>query len=127
MAKTLGDFIREARARIREWDAETAYQRLATGGVLVIDVREPDEFAAGHLPGALCVPRGTLEGAADPGYKLRVEPLCRAQRQTVLLCCQTGARSAMAAATLQEMGFAHAYSLAGGVECWVAEGHILEK
>jgi rhodanese-related sulfurtransferase len=127
MAKTLGDFVREARVRIREWGAETAHERLAAGSVLVIDVREPDEFAAGHLPGALCVPRGTLEGAADPGYRLRVEPLCRARRQPILLYCQTGARSAMAAVTLQEMGFGEVYSLAGGVECWVADGYILEN
>ncbi len=127
MAKTLGDFVREARARIREWSAEDAHEQLTAGGVLVIDVREPDEFAAGHLPDALCVPRGTLEGAADPGYKLRVEPLCRARRQPTLLYCQTGARSAMAVVTLQEMGFEEAYSLAGGVECWIAEGYVLEK
>jgi rhodanese-related sulfurtransferase len=127
MAKTLGDFVREARARICEWSAEDAHDRLAAGHVLVVDVREADEFTLGHLPGALSVPRGILEGAADPGYKLRVEPLCRARRQPTLLYCQTGARSAMAAATLQEMGFEQVYSLAGGVECWVAEGYILEK
>jgi len=127
MAKTLGDFIRAARAQIREWDAETAHARLAAGGVLVVDVREPDEFAAGNLLGALCVPRGILEGAADPQYKLRVELLCRARRQPVLLYCQTGARSAMAAVTLQEMGYCEVYSLAGGVECWLAEGYALES
>ena len=127
MAKTLGDFIREARARSREWDAESAHDRIMAGEVLVIDVREPDEFAAGHLPQALCVPRGLLEGAADPGYKRRVESLCHARQHIVLLCCESGARSAMAAVTLQEMGFAEVYSLAGGIECWTAEGYVLEK
>ena len=90
--------------------------------VLIVDVREPQEFAQGHIPGALNVPRGTLEGAADQGYKHRVQTLCDAQTRDVVLYCATGGRSAMAAKTLQEMGFTRATSLAGGIEMWAAEG-----
>lgn len=121
MAKKLGDFVREARTRIEEWDAETAYERMEAQDVLVIDVREPDEFEEGHLPGAINIPRGTLEGAADPNYKHRDERLCNAHARTLLLYCQSGGRSAMATATLKEMGFDRAFNLAGGIEVWEAE------
>ncbi len=122
MPMTLGDFIREARAQIREWDPETAHHALQRQGVLVVDVREPGEFAKGHLAGAICVPRGILEAAADPGCKYRDERLCHAQGEQILLYCQSGGRSAMAAVTLQRMGYGCAYNLAGGIECWQADG-----
>ena len=127
MPMKLGDFVREARAQITEWDAETAHDKLAAKDVLVIDVREPDEYAKGHLPDAICIPRGTLEGAADASYKHRNEQLCHAHDATILLYCQSGGRSAMAAAVLKQMGFEHAHSLAGGVECWEGEGFPLVK
>lgn len=127
MAKTLADFVREARAQIEEWDAETAHARLAQEPVLVVDVREPHEYDQAHVPGAINVPRGTLEGAADPGYKHRVEQLCHAHKQTILLYCQSGGRSAMAGVTLKQMGFEHVYNLAGGMEVWEAEGLPVAK
>jgi len=126
MAMKLGDFVREARKQIKEWDADTAKERLEEKNVLVIDVREPDEFDKGHLPGAICIPRGLLEGAADAGTKYRDERLCRAQDEIILLYCQSGGRSAMAALTLQQMGFSRTYNLAGGVEVWEAEDYPLE-
>ena len=127
MAMTLGDFVREARKQIKEWDAETAKEKLDEEKVLVIDIREPYEFEKSHLPGAICIPRGLLEGAADAGTKYRDERLCRAQDETILLYCQSGGRSALAALTLQQMGFGTVYNLAGGVELWDAEGFPLEK
>lgn len=126
MPKTLGDFVREARAQINEWDVESAEEFLGEQAVLVVDVREPDEFAQGHLPGAICIPRGILEGAADPGFRDRDERLCNARAATILLYCQSGGRSAMAAVVLQQMGFGSVYNLAGGIECWTAEGFALE-
>lgn len=126
MAMKLGDFVREARKQIKEWDADTAKEKLEEENVLVIDVREPDEFDKAHLPGAICIPRGLLEGAADAGTKYRDERLCRAQDTTILLYCQSGGRSALAALTLQQMGFSQAYNLAGGIEVWEAEDYPLE-
>lgn len=127
MAMTLGDFVREARKQIKEWDADTAKDNLEEEKVLVVDIREPYEFEKSHLPGAICIPRGLLEGAADAGTKYRDERLCHAQEETILLYCQSGGRSALAALTLQQMGFATVYNLAGGVELWDAEGYPLEK
>lgn len=122
MPKKLGDFVKEARARISEWDTDEAQEQLQDDAVLIVDVREPDEYGAGHLPRAVNIPRGTLEGAADPNYKHRDERLCRAHGEKILLYCQTGGRSAMAAATLQDMGFDRVVSLAGGLDVWEAEG-----
>ena len=127
MAMTLGDFVREARKQIKEWDADTAKEKLDDEKVLVVDIREPYEFEKSHLPGAICIPRGLLEGAADAGTKYRDERLCRAQDETILLYCQSGGRSALAALTLQQMGFGTVYNLAGGIELWDAEGFPLEK
>jgi len=128
MAKTLADFVRAARERTQEVDADTLNDWLEAGDdLLLVDVREPEEFAAGHLPGAVNVPRGVLEGAADPNYKHRHPQLCQARERRVVVYCQTGGRSAMAAATLQEMGFGEVWNLAGGIECWEGEDYPLES
>lgn len=121
MAKQLGCFVKEARSHIQEWDAESAQENIGAGDVLVVDVREADEFSQGHIAGAINIPRGLLEGAADSGYKHRDPRLCSAQDKPLLLVCQSGGRSAMAAWVLKQMGFTHAYNLKGGLECWEAE------
>jgi len=126
MAKTLADFVREARARINEISVEEFDEMIENhDDLLIVDVREPDEYHRGHLPGALSIPRGLLEGAADAGCKWRVEKLRAAREGTVVLYCQNGSRSALAADTLQQMGFQRVYNLAGGVEMWQAEGYAL--
>lgn len=123
-AKGVGDFVAEARARIREIDPETlASWRTTEPDLLVVDVREPDEYATAHIPGAILIPRGTLEGAADPGYRHRVAPLCQARDRPVVLYCQTGGRSALAADTLRQMGFLKVASLAGGLDLWESEDY----
>jgi rhodanese-related sulfurtransferase len=126
MAKTLADFVREARARIREIDIEEFDEMIENHDDLVIvDVREGDEFQRAHIPGALGVPRGILESAADAGGTLSVDRLCDARDKTVVLYCQNGERSALATDTLQQMGFEKVYNLAGGIDLWQAEGFAL--
>lgn len=128
MVKRLRDFVADARGRVREVSVDELDEIIENhDDVLIVDVREGDEYAKGHIPGALLVPRGTLEGAADAAYKHRVEVLCQARGKTVVTVCQTGGRSAMAADTLQQMGFERVYSLAGGVDMWEAEGMPLIK
>lgn len=127
MHKTLTDFVREARQKIKETPLGPAHEQIEKGDVLVIDVREPDEYSKGHIPGAINIPRGTLEGAADPSYKHRVPALCDARDREILLYCQSGGRSAMAAATLQEMGFTRVRSLAGGWEVWEGDDLPIES
>ena len=123
MPMSLGDFIAGARSRVREISVEDLDNRLEDNeAVLVVDVREPAEYASGHIPSAILVPRGMLEGAADPGSKYRVEPLCSAHDRLVIVYCESGGRSALAADTLQQMGFRDVYNLAGGCILWDAEG-----
>ena len=125
--KGIKDFVREARAQIREIRAsELDAWRAAHPELLLIDVREPAEYGAGHIPQALPVPRGVLEGAADPEYPHRVEILCQARTQPVVVYCQTGGRSALAAHTLQQMGFAQVASLMGGFELWKSDDRPVE-
>lgn len=123
MTMSLGDFVAKARSRITEITAEEVDLLLEDHeAVLLVDVREPEEYAAGHIPGALLIPRGTLEGAADPASKHRVDKLCTAQDRLVILYCESGGRSALAADVLQQMGFSQVKNLAGGSVLWEAEG-----
>jgi rhodanese-related sulfurtransferase len=122
MAKTLKDLLTEARGHIRELDPESAEElREERDDCLLLDVREAEEFAAGRIPGAVNVPRGLLEGAADPDYKRPHPELAAARGRSVLVCCTTGGRSALAAETLQAMGFTDVRNIAGGLDTWIAE------
>jgi rhodanese-related sulfurtransferase len=129
MAKALKDFVREALAQIREVHSEEAARLLAQPGHegwSFVDVREPDEFAAGHIPGARNFPRGFLEVKADLEHPKRDAWLAPRERKLVLYC--GGAhRSALAARTLQEMGFTQVVSLAEGWTGWTKRGYPVES
>lgn len=123
MPQSLGDFVAAARAHVSEIDADELDDWIENNeDILIVDVREETEYRLGHIPGALLVPRGTLEGAADTHYKHRVEPLCSARNKTIVVYCESGGRSAMAAEVLQQMGFEKVFNLAGGSVLWEAEG-----
>lgn len=96
------------------------------GETLLVDVREPDECQKnGVLPGAIFAPRGVLEFCADPVNPHRLEEFDRGRR--IILYCDTGDRSAMAADTLQRMGYWRVAQLAGGLEGWVENGRRLQS
>ena len=126
MAKTLQTFVDEALESVPEVDAERARALLDEGDTLVLDVREPGEFADGRLPGAINVPRGTLEVAADHEVEGH-DPRLWERRRRILCVCSGGKRSVLAAKTLQEMGFKEAISLRGGYGQWLAGGHPVER
>ena len=128
MAKTLADFVREARARIREIGVEEFDEMIENhDDLLIVDVREAEEFHRGHIPGAILVPRGILECAVDVAGKRRVDKLHGARDQTLVVCCQDGTRSALAADTLQQMGFQKVYLLVDGIGRWQAQGLALAR
>ncbi|MCI0654402.1 MAG: MBL fold metallo-hydrolase [Methylococcaceae bacterium] len=106
------DLVREAKQQIREIDAPAARQLLANSLIVVVDVREPEEFSAGGLPGAISVPRGVLE------FRLGNIPELTNPNASLLLYCRTGGRSALAAQTLQRLGYTNVLSLSGGYEAW---------
>ncbi len=126
MAKSLNDFVAEALQTVSEITPEDMAQNLFKSSVLILDVREPDEFAAGHLPGAINVPRGFLEVKADLEHHKRDERL--ANREQAIACyCGGGFRSALAAKTLQEMGFSDVTSMAGGWTAWIERSLPVER
>lgn len=126
--KSLIDLVAEARARIREITPTELYKWIADKpDLLIVDVREPDEFARGHLPNSINIPRGILETSADLVYQKKHPILHKARVRTVVLYCTTGGRSAMGADVLQEMGFAHVANLEGGIMEWDAEDFPVVK
>lgn len=119
----LMDFVKAAKARIKELSPAQLQEMLTERPeLLVVDVREASEHEQGHIKGALLVPRGILEAAADPTYPKHLPELSCARERPVVLYCATGGRSAMAAAVLEMMGFKEVYSLAGGFSGWEQAG-----
>ena len=120
---SLMDFVAAARAQVQEVDVAGLQTLLAEKpDLLLVDVRESSEHEQGHLPNAHLVPRGILEAAADLNYPKHDKTLHTARERPVVLYCATGGRSAMAALTLQMMGFKEVYSLAGGFMQWQQSG-----
>lgn len=126
--QTMGlmDFVKAAKAAITEIDcAQLEALRRDRTNLMILDVRESSEHEQGHLESAILVPRGILEAAADAIYPKRVQQLVDGRERPIVLYCATGGRSAMAAATLKQMGFKEVYSLAGGISQWSAENRPL--
>lgn len=113
--KTAHDLVAAARARITECPVADTASALLNADV-VLDVREPDEYAAGHLPGAINIPRGLLE------FKVSATPALEQRDLKLVVYCKTGGRAALAACTLHEMGYVSVQSVAGGFDAWVAQG-----
>jgi rhodanese-related sulfurtransferase len=120
MAKTAHELVMEAKARIREVGPDEA-QTLVARRVPVLDVREADEYAAGHLPGAFNIPRGLLE------FKVATVAQLGDRAQPVLVYCKSSGRAALATVALHQMGWEAAVSLAGGYDLWAAESLPTER
>ena len=129
MARSLADFVREALKVVEEISAEGAAQILEKpdrAGWDFIDVREPDEFAAGHIPGARNFPRGFLEVRADLEHPKR-DAWLEDRGRKMILYCGGGQRSALACKSLQEMGFQRLLSVAGGWTDWAKLNLPIER
>ena len=114
---TFRDLLAAAKSEIVEVDTDDAAARIA-GGALVLDVREPDEYDEGALPGAIHIPRGHLEA--------QVEGRSLDKSAPVVVYCAGGVRSAFAAKTLAELGYTDVFSMAGGFGRWKDEGRAVE-
>lgn len=127
MKKTLQDFLTEARSRVKGILPDDLMAMMEAGeDFLLVDVREESEYARGYIEGALLVPRGILEGAADHRCPNRENALCNSRERKVVVYCHSGGRSAMAADTLQQMGFKQVFNLEGGIVNWEAEDYPVE-
>jgi rhodanese-related sulfurtransferase len=118
---TINQLLEQARARLKRVDpleAQTALQ----GGATLIDIRSDAQRAAdGSVPGALYLPRNVLEWRLDPdsGFSHAQAPQLDGH---VIIMCNEGYQSSLAAATLQDLGFEHATDLDGGFQAWRAAG-----
>ncbi|TEW53891.1 rhodanese-like domain-containing protein [Psychromonas sp. RZ22] len=114
------------RAQVNEVDCVTTAQCLQQQQqpLLFIDIREPKETAAGYPVGSQLVPRGVLEMQLTglPLYQSLIKEIPSAAQLPIYLICRSGARSVLAAASLQQMGYQNVYSVAGGFIAWQAQG-----
>src|SRR3954467_13574909 len=108
------ELLQQTKKQIREVDTATADEMRTQPGAVVLDVREPDEYEQGAIPGALHIPRGQLESNVESRISDRTTP--------VIVHCAGGTRSAFAAKTLQELGYTDVVSVAGGFNKWKDEG-----
>jgi UDP-N-acetylglucosamine 2-epimerase (non-hydrolysing) len=125
----LEDFVTSAKQQIAEITPEEARRILDAsdpGDWHFVDVREPEEFAAGHLPTARSSPRGFLEVRADLEHYKR-DPWFEDRDRKMVLYCGGGHRSALAALTLKQMGFRNVVSLAEGWTGWTERDYPQER
>lgn len=101
---------------IMPWDLEARMGE--NPDLLIVDVREPAEFAAMHIRGSMSVPRGILESAAEWDYEETEPELVRARAREVVVVCRSGYRSVLAAHALQVLGFKNVVSLKTGLRGW---------
>jgi len=128
MPETPADLLTDARKTVPEIGAEEVKARLDRGEVdLIVDVREPLEWDAGHIPGALHAPRGMIEWLGGPSYANHKPQLAEAREKSVVINCASGGRSLLAAQTLQRLGFKNISSMSGGFKDWSAKGLPVEK
>jgi glyoxylase-like metal-dependent hydrolase (beta-lactamase superfamily II) len=115
--KTVAQIIDEAARQVPFMTMDELRRRIDSGdpGIAILDVREADAYAAGHVPGAIHLPRGQLELRADAVFP---DPTVR-----ILAYCEFGKISTIAAATLRSMGFRGAIALDGGIRAWKDAGH----
>jgi rhodanese-related sulfurtransferase len=126
MGKSLADFVNEALTQVQEVTPSFVAERAGPEGFRIIDVREQDEFDAGHIPGAELFPRGFLEVRADLVHPKR-DPSLADRNQKIICYCGGGHRSALAAKSLLDMGFEDVRSMSGGWSGWTSEDHPIEQ
>ena len=121
MTRTANDLVAHALTRIQQLSPHELAECRGTS-YLLIDVREPAEVADAHLPGAINLPRGVLEFKieAHPALACQASPELADRQRPLVVYCLTGGRSALAADSLQELGFSDVLSLEGGITAWRA-------
>lgn len=101
---------------IMPWDLEE--QLKDQPQTLILDVREPDEFAKMHIEGSLNIPRGILESACEWDFEETIPELVEARDREVVIVCRSGHRSLLSAWSLQVLGYTKVSSLQTGLRGW---------
>ena len=116
--KSYEELLAQARSRVQEIGVKDAVAlRHTTGDAVFLDVRDPQEYNLGKIPGAVTISRGNLEKNVEAQVP---------RDKTVVVYCANGNRSAFAADTLRVMGYDNVRSLREGFSGWVAEGNEVE-
>ena len=118
--KTAIQLVADANEQIASLSVEELDPAINLDGLVLLDVREADEYGLEAIPGALLAPRGMLEFYADPTNPFHRHNLQPTQR--VVLYCGSGGRSALAALALKTMGYSQVAQLQGGFKAWKAAG-----
>ena len=125
LTKGFKDLLAEANAVVDVIAVHDAVDLQGGDEVVFVDVREPEERAMGTIPNSVHAPRGFIEFIADPAGPMH-NPAFASGKKLVLFC-GTGARSAMAAKTLMEMGFGDVANMAGGFQAWARAGGAVAR
>ena len=125
LTKGFKDLLAEANAVVDVIAVHDAVDLQGGDEVVFVDVREPEERARGTIPNSVHAPRGFIEFIADPAGPMH-NPAFASGKKLVLFC-GTGARSAMAAKTLMEMGFGDVANMAGGFQAWARAGGAVAR
>ncbi len=113
--KTAHDLVAQAKQEIHEVPLDHADDAIARADIL-LDVRDPDEYRAGHIPRALNISRGMLE------FKFTNDPALENRDLNIVCYCKTSGRAALSAKALKEMGYLHVSSIEGGFDAWQEAG-----
>ena len=125
MARGASDLIAAAKQDVESLSPEQVASEVDAGTALLVDVRDPEERrTAGAIPRSINAPRGRIEFYADPAAASHKEGFERDRR--IILHCDAGGRSALAAQTLHRMGYTSVAYLDGGMNRWKAEGRPIE-
>jgi rhodanese-related sulfurtransferase len=123
---TIAELLADARRRLTRLNPAKAREAMRAGAVL-IDIRSDSQIARdGSIAGALVIPRNILEWRLDPASQHR-HPRAPQLDDHVILLCDEGYQSSLAAATLQQLGFARATDVEGGFQAWRAAGLPVEQ
>lgn len=119
--RTAADMVREAKEGIENLTPQQVNNELNNGNVTLLDIREADELRQnGKIEGSVNAPRGMLEFYADPNTPYYRAELNKDNR--IILHCASGGRSALAAATLKQMGYENIAHMDGGLKAWKEAG-----
>ena len=111
MAMSAKELVQAAKKVIKEVNIDEANAMIAEGSI-ALDIREPAEFEAGHIPNAIHIPRGVLEFKID-GHEAFTD-----KSKSIVIYCRSGGRSALATRVLEQMGYISVSSIDGGYDLW---------
>jgi len=117
--KTFSQLLKECQQSVKEimpWDLMELIG--SNNPPLILDVREPAEYAKAHIENSYHVPRGILETACEYGFEETLPALVEARDKLVIVVCRSGNRSLLAASTMQCMGYSNVQSLKTGLRGW---------